>query len=83
VPAPADTLLVTELIDPNNNLGGIRQVTVLGASPQRRFFKDAGSNFHRGKFNYLMVDGHVESLSPLQTGSYDGSAGIWSLKKGD
>lgn len=83
VPDPADTLLLSEFIDPNNNLGSTRQVTVLGTSQQRQFFNDGGAHFHHGKFNYLMVDGHVESLSPLQTGSFDGSAGIWSLKKGN
>ena len=38
--------------------------------------------FHLGRLNYLMVDGHVELLSPLQTGSFDGTAGIWTVKKG-
>jgi prepilin-type processing-associated H-X9-DG protein len=82
VPVPADTLLLTEFINPNNLLGGTRQVTVFGASQQRQFFKDGGMSFHQARFNYLMVDGHVEILSPLQSGSFDGTAGIWSLKKG-
>jgi len=83
VPAPADTLLLTEFVDPNNTLGGVRQTTVSGTSQQQQFFDDGGAQFHHGKFNYLMVDGHVELLTHLQTGSYDGTAGIWTLKKGN
>ena len=83
IPRPADTVLLTEFIDPNNNLGSLRQTTVIGPSQQRQFFKDGGVNFHHGKFNYLMVDGHVELLSRLQTGSWDGTGGIWIMKKGN
>jgi prepilin-type processing-associated H-X9-DG protein len=83
VPAPVNTLLLTELIDPNNNLGSTRQVTVFNTSQQERFFKDGGGGFHHGRFNYLMVDGHVESFSPLQPLMLDGSSGMWSLKKGN
>lgn len=83
IPAPADTVLLTEFIDPNNTLGGIQLTAVFGTSQQRRIFKDGGAQFHHGRFNYVMADGHVESLSPLQTGAFDGTAGIWSLKKGN
>ena len=81
VPEPADTLLLTEFIDPNNTMGNPRQTTVFGTSQQQQFFDDGGARFHNSRFNYLMVDGHVELLSPLQTGSFDGTAGIWTLKK--
>jgi prepilin-type processing-associated H-X9-DG protein len=83
VPVPADTVLLTEFIDPNNTMGSLREVAVSGLSQQQKFFKDDGACFHFGQFNYLMVDGHVESLSSLQTGAFDGSAGIWTLKKKD
>jgi prepilin-type processing-associated H-X9-DG protein len=83
IPRPADTVLLTEFIDPNNNLGSTRLTSVASPTQQRQFFKDGAVNFHHGRFNYLMVDGHVELLSALQTGSFDGSAGIWSLKKGN
>jgi prepilin-type processing-associated H-X9-DG protein len=83
VPAPGDTVLLTEFIGGDNLLRGNRMTSVLGTSQQRQNFKDGGARFHGGKFNYLMVDGHVEPLSPLQTGSFDGTAGIWSLKKGN
>lgn len=83
LPAPADTLLLTEFIDPNNLMGGLSCARILEVSKQRQFFADGGASFHHGKFNYLLVDGHVELLSPLQTGSFDGSSGIWSIKMGD
>ena len=81
VPAPADTLLLTELVDPANVMLGISPATVRGTASQARAFKDGGRQFHGGRFNYLMVDGHVELLSPLQTGALDGSRGIWTLKQ--
>ena len=81
IPVPADTVLLTELIDLNNSMAGTGQTRVMGAGQQRQVFKDGGAKFHYGKFNYLMADGHVEKLSPLQTGSFDGTAGIWSMKK--
>jgi len=80
---PANTILITELIDPMNLLGSLGSPTVSGASQQRRFLKENAGAFHVGRFNYLLADGHVELLSPLQTGSFDGTAGIWTLKKGD
>ena len=83
VPVPADTLLLTELIAPDNVLGGNQRTTVFSPSQQQRFLKDSGAYFHHDRFNYLMVDGHVELLSPLQTGSIDGHRGIWTIKKGN
>ena len=81
VPVPAETLLLTDFIDPNNTMGNPRQTTVFNTSQQRHYFDDAGARFHRSRFNYLMVDGHVEWLSPLQTAAVGGATGIWNLKK--
>jgi prepilin-type processing-associated H-X9-DG protein len=85
VSAPARTALLTELIDPNNVMGTIQTATVFNAFQQQAFF-NVKTNFdycHRGEFNYLMVDGHVERLSALQAGSLGGGGGIWSIKKGN
>jgi prepilin-type processing-associated H-X9-DG protein len=83
LPDPAGTLLLTEFIDSQNVLGSVFQTTVQGAVQQQSYFKGDAGNFHHGKFNYLMADGHVELLSPLQTGSPDNHAGIWTIKTGD
>jgi prepilin-type processing-associated H-X9-DG protein len=83
LPDPANTILVTEFIDPWNLLGNQGRPSVSGAAPQRRYLKENASAFHGGRFNYLLADGHVELLSALQTGSFDGTAGLWTLKQGD
>ena len=81
LPVPADTVVLTEWIDPDNNLKGIRQATVSSPEEQSAALANAAASFHHGKFNYLMADGHVESLSLLQTGTLDGSGGIWTISK--
>ena len=81
IPHPDRTVLLTEFIDAKNTVGNTWQATVYGASQQLEFFTNGGASFHHGKFNYLMADGHVEALAPLQTGGLDTSAGIWSMNK--
>lgn len=88
IPAPADALLYTDFIHRDNNLKGVKRAVVPSPGEQLESFKGDGTQFHRGRFNYLMVDGHVELLSPLQTGSsggYDAGEhhGIWTIKAGD
>lgn len=83
VPAPADTLLLAELIEPANVMGSFRSATVGNAAEQTAPFKGDSSRVHRGRFNYLMVDGHVEALAPFQTGSAAGNGGIWTIEAGD
>jgi prepilin-type processing-associated H-X9-DG protein len=80
---PANTVLLTEFIDPNNNLGSTRQTSVSGPFQQRQFFTDGGASFHHGRFNYLMVDGHVELLSPLQAITPGARGNIWNIRKSD
>ena len=85
MPDPAYTGLLTELIDPINHMGSFQCASVWNPLQQQGFF-NANKNYdycHRGAFNYLMVDGHVERLSALQTGSLVSGAGIWSIRKGD
>jgi prepilin-type processing-associated H-X9-DG protein len=82
IPAPADTLLLTEYINPINDLQGMGYARVGSVNDQRAAFHGDSSSFHYGKFNYLFVDGHVEFLSGEQTGSPGGRSGIWSLRPG-
>ena len=85
IPSPADTVYLTEAINGNNNIKEIRSAAVSGSGAQMGGLRTAAEQqrFHLGRLNYLMLDGHVEALSPLQTGSLDGNAGIWSVKKGN
>jgi prepilin-type processing-associated H-X9-DG protein len=82
LPDPANTLLLTEYISPNH-LGSVYRSTVWGVAQQQEYLKDGVESIHHGRFNYLMADGHVELLSPLQTGTPDRFGGIWTIKKGD
>ncbi len=83
LPDPANTLLLTELVRSDNQLGSQSAATVSGAQQQADQFKGNQSHFHYGRFNYLMVDGHVEWLTPLQTGGMSGTSGIWTIRKED
>lgn len=81
---PANTLLLTELITPENILGKWGLSRVEGINDQVAPFGVDSARFHFGKFNYLMADGHVELLTPLQTGGIGARpAGIWTIKAGD
>jgi len=83
IPDPANTVLVAEMIAPDNTLGKFPWATVSGSGRLGQALPDGGASFHGGRFNYLMVDGHVEPLSTLQAGAVDGQAGIWTIKEGD
>jgi prepilin-type processing-associated H-X9-DG protein len=81
--APADTLLLSELISAENKFRSTAQPGVEGAAKQQECLKERRSTFHGGRLNYLMVDGHVERLSALETGALEGAGGIWTIKPGD
>jgi prepilin-type processing-associated H-X9-DG protein len=81
LPDPANTLWLTELISPENALG--HRITVGNTEEQIKPFNGDTSHFHNGRFNYLLADGHVESLTLFQAGLGGGAAGIWTIKAGD
>jgi prepilin-type processing-associated H-X9-DG protein len=84
VPRPADTLLMTELFTSDNTLGSLSHTRVWNVNDQENVFKGDSSAVHGGRFNYLMVDGHVELLTGLQTGGIGNElAGIWTIEPGD
>ena len=87
IPAPAETLLYTDFVHRDNNLKATARAALPSPGEQLEAFKGDGSSFHKGRFNYLMLDGHVEWLSPLQTGSSGGydveQHGIWTIRAGD
>lgn len=67
IPAPADTLLLTEQVRSNNISFSFTGATI--RSPSEYVDKSAidPEQIHSGRFNHLMVDGHVELLKPEQT----------------
>ena len=88
LPDPANTVLLTELVCSYNQIGNPRAATVTTTHQQLELFQGDPARFHHGRFNYLMADGHVELLSPFQTGNAgadnaDQSASIWTIKAGD
>ncbi|HXI70052.1 MAG TPA: H-X9-DG-CTERM domain-containing protein [Verrucomicrobiae bacterium] len=85
---PADTLLLSELISATNKFRHAAQSGLDGPSIQLEFLKGDGKVFHGGRFNYLMLDGHVELLSSHETqnvgiGDANWHLGIWTIKAGD
>jgi prepilin-type processing-associated H-X9-DG protein len=67
IPAPADTLLLTEQMRTNNIAFNFTCASIRSSSE----YVDKGlidpQQIHGGRFNHLMVDGHVELLKPEQT----------------
>jgi prepilin-type processing-associated H-X9-DG protein len=83
-PDPAHTLLYTEYIAPGNIMGRGICSHVGSVRAQQEAFNGDSSRFHFGKFNYLMLDGHVELLSAPQTEGSDGkSHNIWTINPDD
>jgi prepilin-type processing-associated H-X9-DG protein len=82
IPDPANTLLLTEHYHKDNRQERWGQV-VVRVEDQVADMEGDYTRSHQGRFNYLMIDGHVELLAPLATGSWRGDRGIWSVRKGD
>jgi len=91
IPEPKDTLLLTEQIQSNNVVWTTGRALVATTGAQLATNLVPAAQFHEGRFNYLMVDGHVEFLTPKQTVGHKGEAGtnamkhlgIWTIKPGD
>jgi len=94
IPEPAGTILLTERIHVENvmmfaNRQDIRNgedhvATGPGTVHAPPYFYPPADKHHGGRFNYLMVDGHVELLLPSKTTSDLGlRRGMWSIKAGD
>lgn len=89
VSAPARTLLLSELLMPDNVLGHAGSTRIFNARQQiyinKQVAKYGGgpAQFHNGKFNYLMADGHVECLTGLEGGVTEKPDGIWTINPGD
>ena len=77
IPAPAGTLLLTEQANTNNILFSGQGAAISGPSHHLNTRFIPPRRYHDGKFNYLMVDGHVEALQPNQ------KPGIWTIRPGD
>jgi prepilin-type processing-associated H-X9-DG protein len=91
IPDPMETMLLTEQAKSNNiarnSSGGRIKYT---ADHLETEVTDPAS-YQEGKINYLMIDGHVETLSPEATvgprgrtgAGWNTHFGIWSIRAGD
>jgi prepilin-type N-terminal cleavage/methylation domain-containing protein/prepilin-type processing-associated H-X9-DG protein len=88
--APASTLMFTEHVASNNVAGNGGGATI--GSPNAHITAAqvppsvTAANHHNGKFSYMMVDGHAESLKPEQgigTGTLAAPKGVWTVLNTD
>lgn len=88
---PAETLFLAEHAWTNNIVGNAAGAWIDRASAHTEPARLPPETYHRGRFNYLQVDGRVELLSPAQTVGPNGEAGddpkrhggMWTIKAND
>lgn len=88
---PAETLFLAERAWTNNIVGNAAGAWIDRASAHTEPALLPPENHHRGRFNYLQVDGRVELLLPAQTVGPNGEAGddpkrhggMWTIKAND
>jgi prepilin-type processing-associated H-X9-DG protein len=86
VPDPADTALLVERVSSLNVLWATKYACITSTKEQFEAKTPfAAKDFHGGKMNCLMLDGHVELLWPVQSGGHVGAGneGVWTIKPGD
>jgi prepilin-type processing-associated H-X9-DG protein len=80
IPAPAGTLILAEKPRAANILFNFNNAEIAKAAES--LSAALPDQYHKGRFNYLMVDGHVETLLPEQTmGKPIGN--IWTIRPDD
>ncbi|WOO40066.1 type II secretion system protein [Rubellicoccus peritrichatus] len=80
IPDPAKVLMLTEKFVSPHSFGGYAHAVIDTPDEQVRFAPE------RTEFNYLFVDGHVETLEPNATigeGSLKSPKGIWTIDPTD
>ena len=86
-PAPADTALLVECINIQNALWSPKLACIASSKEQFSAKTFKAMDFHGGKMNYLMLDGHVELLSSqtlaLVPGRNVDYPDIWTIKGGN
>ena len=86
-PAPADTALLVECINIQNALWTPKLACLASSKEQFSAKTFKAMDFHGGKMNYLMLDGHVELLSSqtpaLLPGRNADYPDIWTIKGGN
>lgn len=81
--SPSDTLVLSELINSGNNLKEGRWAVIDSPGQQLDQLLHDNTIIHHGRYNYLMLDGHLELMSPLQAGGAYGNMKMWWISKPD
>ena len=81
VPAPADTALLVEHVSILNALWQPKLACISSSGEQFDAKTFEANDFHKGRMNYLMLDGHVELMTPSQSTGFLGS--VWTMRQGD
>jgi prepilin-type processing-associated H-X9-DG protein len=87
VPSPGKTLALAELLQEDNVIGHYNRAAVANVAEQLQAAGPKKATFHGGKFSYLFLDGHADSLDPLQTLNSKNPipslpSGLWVVNKG-
>lgn len=88
---PANTILITEQAQADNYLGKSKRATIAATMEHVDTTVLPMGSYHGGRINYLMVDGHVETLKPEETVGKEGEVsdsadthfGMWTILAGD
>lgn len=91
IPEPLDTILLTEQSSSNNIVANSSGAVITRTADHTDATVLRPEDYHRSRFNYLMVGGQVELLLPTQTVGKTGKAGeaigghkgMWTIKAGD
>lgn len=92
IPAPSQTLLLTENARPANILFSPSGATISGPGQHVQSRLIDIDYYHAGQINYLMIDGHVEFLYPWESAgladpdsaaSRKSHANIWTIRADD
>ncbi len=79
VQKPGETALLVERITSGNLLFNPRYASIASTTEQLGNSSVTAKNFHGGRMNYLLLDGHVELLLPAQSAGFTGNGGFWTL----
>ena len=84
IPQPSATILMTERAHSNNMAGTIWEATIPNANNHLGDATVKFGNYHGGRFDYLMLDGHAENLAPTQTTTNVAQQrGMWTIRAND
>lgn len=89
IPDPSKTIAITEHLHTNNVIGNVFAATIPNATEHIHIrFPLKAEDLHKGGINYLLLDGHVEHLSPLDTlgpssPSPSIQSGMWTVTPND